>query len=50
VPIRKPPTLRLVKAAPRRKRIAVGQLTGLVLSRTKFGSAVHQGELSFDDR
>ncbi len=50
MPIRKPPTLRLVKAAPRRKRIAVGQLTGLVLSRTKFGSAVHQGELSFDDR
>jgi N-acetylglucosamine-6-phosphate deacetylase len=50
VPIRKPPTLRLVKAAPRRKRIAIGQLTGLVLSRTKFGSAVHQGELTFDDR
>ena len=50
MPIRKPPTLRLVKAAPRRKRIAIGQLTGLVLSRTKFGSAVHQGELTFDDR
>jgi N-acetylglucosamine-6-phosphate deacetylase len=50
VPIRKPPTLRLVKAAPRRKRIAIGQLTGLVLSRTKYGSAVYHGELTFDDR
>ncbi len=50
MPIRKPPTLRLVKAAPRRKRTAIGQLTGLVLSRTKFGSAVYQGELTFDDR
>jgi N-acetylglucosamine-6-phosphate deacetylase len=50
VPIKKPPTLRLVKAAPRRKRIAIGQLTGLVLSRTKFGSAVHHADLTFDDR
>ena len=50
MPIKKPPILRLVKAAPRRRRIAIGQLTGLVLSRTKFGSAVNQGELTFDDR
>jgi N-acetylglucosamine-6-phosphate deacetylase len=50
VPIKKTPTLRLVRSTPRRKRIAIHQLTGLVLSRTKFGSAVHHGDLTFDDR
>lgn len=50
MPIRKTPTLRLVRATPRRKRIAINQLTGRILSRTKFGSAVHHGDLTFDDR
>ncbi|HEX3409858.1 MAG TPA: amidohydrolase family protein [Candidatus Binataceae bacterium] len=51
MPTRKPPTLRLVKAtAQRRKRVAISQLTGLVLARTKFGSAAYQADLSFDDR
>jgi N-acetylglucosamine-6-phosphate deacetylase len=50
VPINKAPTLRLVRSAPRRKRIAINQLTGLILSRTKFGSAVQHGDLTFDDR
>jgi N-acetylglucosamine-6-phosphate deacetylase len=51
VPTRKPPTLRLVRATPqRRKRVAISQLTGLILARTKFGSAAYHGDLSFDDR
>ena len=50
MPINKPPTLRLVRSTPRRKRIAINQLTGLILSRTKFGSAVQHGDLTFDDR
>jgi N-acetylglucosamine-6-phosphate deacetylase len=50
VPTRKPPTLRLVRATQRRKRVAISQLTGLILARTKFGSAAYPGDLSFDDR
>jgi N-acetylglucosamine-6-phosphate deacetylase len=50
VPTRKPPTLRLVRATQRRKRVAIGQLSGQILARTKFGSAAYSGELSFDDR
>ena len=50
MPINKAPTLRLVRSTPRRKRIAIDQLTGLILSRTKFGSAVQHGDLTFDDR
>jgi N-acetylglucosamine-6-phosphate deacetylase len=50
VPISKPPALRLVRAAPRRKRVAISELTGLILSRTKFGSGVYPGDLTFDDR
>jgi N-acetylglucosamine-6-phosphate deacetylase len=42
--------LRLVRASQRRKRIAIDQLTGLILARTKFGSATYPGDLSFDDR
>jgi len=50
VPTRKPPTLRLVRATQRRKRVAISQLSGLVLARTKFRSAAYHGDLSFDDR
>ena len=50
MPINKAPTLRLVRSTPRRKRIAIDQLTGLILARNKFGSAVQQGDLTFDDR
>ena len=50
MPTRKPPTLRLVRATQRRKRVAISQLSGLVLARTKFRSAAYHGDLSFDDR
>jgi N-acetylglucosamine-6-phosphate deacetylase len=50
VPIKKGPTLRLVRSAPRRKRVAIHQLSGLILSRTRFGGVVHHGDLTFDDR
>ena len=50
MPTRKPPTLRLVRATQRRKRVAINQLSGYILSRTKFGGAVHYGDLTFDDR
>src|SRR5271163_3104332 len=50
VPINKGPTLRLVRSAPRRKRVAINQLTGLILARTRFGGVVSPGDLTFDDR
>ena len=50
MPTRKPPTLRLVRATQRRKRVAISQLSGLILARTKFRSAAYHGDLSFDDR
>ncbi len=50
MPTRKPPTLRLVRATQRRKRVTISQLTGLILARTNFGSAAYHGDLTFDDR